>query len=667
MAPIAKDPEISSQPSTARLQPAAVEIPVTVNGARTVHGTDKREPFSENTQTVLVFANGAVVRLSSAVAPGQLLFLTNEKSKKEVVCQVVKSKNDRNVSGYVELEFTEAAPGFWGMRFPGTTAPPAGSGVGKPPVSTPSMKFLAEKLAEVKVIAPIAPASAPKPAENAVAAISAPTAVPAKPVKDLNTAPVVPAQPPAANASRIPSLSEFLTQGANGSELKAPEKPKPNQVPESANQSGANSRAVLPKLVPDSEKHDLAARLNLPPAPAIPNPAPGTSTFDFAAEEVKIPAWLEPLARNSATITEFKAPELKVAEPISFAAKPNEIPETTAVESEAKAPDPLNSATGAFESLEQPAAALTLSSEGPTPNFGSSLALDARSNSSESSSRSGKGLIFGLLATGLLLAAGGGWYWYSNQPTNVSANGNASSGQSNFGVSAPAGTAAAAPSSPSEPANPITTNAETLSFANRNSASPASSPVNNSVPAAGSNSQRSAAPAENLLPRSQPVAEPLPAAVKKPSVGEIHLAAPVVNRNITNEKETSGPIDLAPSFSGSAISTEESGGLNVLASKTRQPVAPVPVGGDVKQARLLSSVPPLYPTLARNQRLSGNVVIDALIDTNGRVSTMKVLSGPALLHQSAMEAVRQWKYQPATLNGQPMAMHLTVTVQFKLQ
>jgi protein TonB len=46
---------------------------------------------------------------------------------------------------------------------------------------------------------------------------------------------------------------------------------------------------------------------------------------------------------------------------------------------------------------------------------------------------------------------------------------------------------------------------------------------------------------------------------------------------------------------------------------------------------------------------------------------MKVISGPALLHQAAMDALRQWKYQPATLNGQPMAMHLTVTVQFKLQ
>src|SRR6202040_621156 len=100
-------------------QPVTLEVPVTVNGARAVEGSDKREPFSETTSTVLVLANGAVIRLSSSVGPGQLLFLTNEKTKKEVVCQVVKSKNYRSASGYVELEFTEPVLGFWGMRFPG--------------------------------------------------------------------------------------------------------------------------------------------------------------------------------------------------------------------------------------------------------------------------------------------------------------------------------------------------------------------------------------------------------------------------------------------------------------------------------------------------------------------------------------------------------------------
>src|SRR5438309_4868289 len=121
-------PEGSRQPASTAMppsdtaikqQPVALEVPVTVNGARAVDGSDKREPFSESTKTVLIFGSGAVIRLSSSVAPGQLLFLTNEKTKKEVVCQVVKSKNARSASGYVELEFTEPVLGFWGMRFPG--------------------------------------------------------------------------------------------------------------------------------------------------------------------------------------------------------------------------------------------------------------------------------------------------------------------------------------------------------------------------------------------------------------------------------------------------------------------------------------------------------------------------------------------------------------------
>src|SRR3979490_977106 len=125
---LSASPEMAQRPASTttlpgdmatKQQPVALEVPVTVNGARTVEGGDKREPFSETTSTVLVLANGAVIRLASSVAPGQLLFLTNEKTKKEVVCQVVKSKNYRSASGYVELEFTEPVLGFWGMRFPG--------------------------------------------------------------------------------------------------------------------------------------------------------------------------------------------------------------------------------------------------------------------------------------------------------------------------------------------------------------------------------------------------------------------------------------------------------------------------------------------------------------------------------------------------------------------
>ena len=60
------------------------------------------------------------------------------------------------------------------------------------------------------------------------------------------------------------------------------------------------------------------------------------------------------------------------------------------------------------------------------------------------------------------------------------------------------------------------------------------------------------------------------------------------------------------------------------------------------------------------------MVVDALIDTTGNVTTAKVISGPVLLQQAAVETVRHWKYEPARLDGQAVAMHLTVTVRFRL-
>src|SRR5437762_6191194 len=173
MAPIAKDSEVQNSATPAstvgatqpKVQPVALEIAVTVNGARAVEGSDKREPFSETTQTVLVFGNGAVIRLTSTVAPGQLLFLTNEKTKKEVVCQVVKSKNYRSLSGYVELEFTESVVGFWGMRFPSDrlgAAPETGAPAIPQPVAltveAPAANGTSSGVS-AKPVAPVAPLS----------------------------------------------------------------------------------------------------------------------------------------------------------------------------------------------------------------------------------------------------------------------------------------------------------------------------------------------------------------------------------------------------------------------------------------------------------------------------------------------------------------------------
>ena len=100
----------------------AREIRVKATGARVGNVSEERDLFAENTTTVLVFEKGAVIRLAAAVTPGQLLFLTNEESKREVVTQVVRKRAFRPTECYVELEFTEGVPRFWGMEFSAATA-----------------------------------------------------------------------------------------------------------------------------------------------------------------------------------------------------------------------------------------------------------------------------------------------------------------------------------------------------------------------------------------------------------------------------------------------------------------------------------------------------------------------------------------------------------------
>jgi hypothetical protein len=103
---------------TSSSQPVAQEIPVIASGARPTSASGNRELFTEATSTVLISENGAVIRLSVAVVPGQLLFLIHQESKREVVAQVLRKRSFRPTSCYVELQFTESAPNFWGKELP---------------------------------------------------------------------------------------------------------------------------------------------------------------------------------------------------------------------------------------------------------------------------------------------------------------------------------------------------------------------------------------------------------------------------------------------------------------------------------------------------------------------------------------------------------------------
>jgi TonB family protein len=771
MAPIAKEneilsatPETAARPSSAvsvpadnanKQQPVALEVPVSVNGARTVEGSDKREPFSETTKTVLVFGSGAVIRLASSVTPGQLLFLTNEKTKKEVVCQVVKSKNYRNVSGYVELEFTEFVVGFWGMRFPGdrigsgpqsgvttpaavgspaanvtsavprpvTPAPVAPSLVApgvelpsanlahkvleqKPAVSPAVVRLPESKLAESKFVAPPAAVTAvpvthkveapagPVPATPASLmpdlAVSAPPVKPLAPVSstfDLPRtpdarasifsappqAPVTPAALEVAGLSSVPEVgpvpysAPLAAQSTSTSDHEtAALKQRTARLQEQlSSMLFMESSAVKPAEVPlappvitTAKPADVAAKI-LEFAPVEPTPLPVRSVepAKIAAtptkslldeEELKIPSWLEPLARNAAAPTFTQ--ELIERE------KTKRLSEQSAVEEIATVP--------ASDVEEELPAELQM------PNFGNDLRIDATDSSSDSASaKSGKGLMFAAIAAGVLILAGSGYWYLHQQSGGIPA---AAVTKPFPAVSAPAealqpkGTAApqTLPSAQTVPAVQSNSPLQTNSNSNPSAVSPAGAayaPVNSNevIP-------NSAKPGTSVDVSAS--SQPLTAQPKKPSLGEVRLATPKVTQR--RNAQDNGEADAGLAMSGDDAESNQPALGTGLVANSRQPAAPevpLPVGGDVKPAKLIASVPPIYPSLAKSQHVSGDVRVDALIDPNGHVTTMKVVSGPTLLHQAAMDALHQWRYQPATLDGKPVQMHLTVTIQFRLQ
>ena len=97
------------------------------------------------------------------------------------------------------------------------------------------------------------------------------------------------------------------------------------------------------------------------------------------------------------------------------------------------------------------------------------------------------------------------------------------------------------------------------------------------------------------------------------------------------------------------------------------PPAPVRVGGAIRQPTQLKKVNPVYPPIAQSARVQGVVIIEAIIGPDGRVTEAKVLRSIPLLDAAALDAVKQWVYTPTLLNGVPVPVIMTVTVNFTLQ
>jgi periplasmic protein TonB len=97
------------------------------------------------------------------------------------------------------------------------------------------------------------------------------------------------------------------------------------------------------------------------------------------------------------------------------------------------------------------------------------------------------------------------------------------------------------------------------------------------------------------------------------------------------------------------------------------PAAPVRVGGNIRAPQKTRDVKPVYPAIAQSARVQGVVIIEATIGPTGQVQEAKVLRSIPLLDAAALDAVRQWVFTPTLLNGVPVPVIMTVTVNFTLQ
>lgn len=146
-------------------------------------------------------------------------------------------------------------------------------------------------------------------------------------------------------------------------------------------------------------------------------------------------------------------------------------------------------------------------------------------------------------------------------------------------------------------------------------------------------------------------------------------AAPTVAPDRIEPEKPFEPVPFESDAGSNYIDTGVTAFENVLTPPPVAPPAPqqpVQVGGKIRAPERLGYVAPVYPPVAQAARIQGTVIIQATIDTEGRVMDVRVLRGVPLLDQAALEAVRQWTYTPTLLNSRPVPVIMTVTVSFIL-
>ena len=536
----AKNEIQGSQPSDA----IGAEVPVTIHASRysaASKGAGKLPPVHEETRTVIIFPQGAVVRLSAMVTPGELVVVTNNRTGADVICRVTSVKTQPGIQNYVNLEFTQRALGFW---------------------------------------------EEPRPAERPVAKDKAPLGV-------VSSAPLPQAPTP---ITAVPKVS-------------------------------------MPAVQPES-----TARSSAPSAEAKPlftQPLKVTSLADAPAGRSRDAVQQIPIA----------------APPIS------EIPSAPAI------------------STSQPR--IVPSRVPRLESFDSAALQEANDQENKGPKNSNNRIVLILTAAIVLLAigaVGGALFLRWNRALAVTQQ--ASTAQVSTKTSEPVATMS----------TPGLATAEAVPVANTsvksNSVAPASSISTlpgNTGPGISSVPQPTPARLSIETPKVEVRSEPQPQL--KVEVRSEPESQPTVRANINVGKISAPNMRTAPKINAveppPVLASDPAAlpkGINVAntfgaSSSMASPGAPPPAikGGQLVQPKLISTIASAYPAAAKAAHAEGDVLIDALIDSTGKVAATKVINGSPLLQQAAVDSLRLWKYEPARLNGEPIPIHIKVNVSFRLQ
>lgn len=532
---------------TTRPNPVALETLVTVTGAQP-SSEGARDLFTEETRTILVFVDGAVIQLASPVNEGQLLFLTNKKSNEEVVCQVLHKRKFGTTPCYVELQFTEDKPNYWGVAFP--------KGKKQAAEFTAAEHVAAEKTTEQG-----SATAAPLPNE--------------KNVDDLKT--------------QVDQLRKQLAEM------------------EKKNAAEAAAKAVAERAAAEEHAAAEAALKEAEEAKASAARARGEweSANQASSEKSETPGAGEALLMPPAAAEARQAPGLTVK---------------MALPTQSKEPDQKSLKEPEAEGLPRPE--LDFSN---VPHTANSDEIAARGSLKRSSPWREKLRVVGFVV--ILAAVGFGAYEKLAPYVSTLA-------KKTSGATGAAKVAAQKPAVAKTPAAPA---ANAMPAAARNAAS---------VPASANAPGSAAKPEAGKDPAGGNSASPVPSTDSLASAPEV-------------TKTPEEAVAKKPS-------AKERSGRKAAAKESADESAPADVSPDapVIPSKLLHAASPVYPPDAMRHYITGDVKAELVVEANGKVGDVKVLSGPSALRDAAIEALKKYEYAPATQGGKTVASKTIAVVKF---